>query len=50
MSTAQLDLLADEEMAVDATFATAYRIQLDATSWVEHIPDGCPAASTCSPP
>ncbi|GAA3545809.1 alpha-ketoglutarate-dependent dioxygenase AlkB [Nonomuraea rosea] len=36
--TAQLDLLATGESAIDATFATAYRIQLDDTSWVEHVP------------
>jgi alkylated DNA repair dioxygenase AlkB len=31
-------LFAGGEMAIDSTFATARRIQLDATSWVEHIP------------
>lgn len=34
----QLDLLAVEEISLDTTFATARRIQLDATSWVEHVP------------
>lgn len=34
----QLNLFAGGEMAVDRTFAAAYRIELDATSWVEHVP------------
>jgi alkylated DNA repair dioxygenase AlkB len=34
----QLDLFAGDEMAVDPTFGTAYRIRLDETSWVEHVP------------
>jgi alkylated DNA repair dioxygenase AlkB len=34
----QLNLFGGGEMAVDTTFATAHRIRLDATSWVEHVP------------
>jgi len=34
----QLNLFGGGEPAVDDTFATAHRIQLDATSWVEHVP------------
>jgi hypothetical protein len=36
--TGQLDLLAGEELEVDPGFTGARRIQLDATSWVEHVP------------
>jgi alkylated DNA repair dioxygenase AlkB len=36
--TVQLGLFAGEEPAVDTTFATAHRIELDATSWVEYVP------------
>jgi alkylated DNA repair dioxygenase AlkB len=31
-------LFAGDDMELDLTFATARRIQLDATSWVEHVP------------
>ena len=34
----QPGLFAIDEMAIDPTFASAHRIALDATSWVEHIP------------
>ena len=34
----QLNLFGGGEPAVDETFATAHRIHLDATSWVEHVP------------
>lgn len=30
-------MFASGEMTVDPTFAAAHRIQLEATSWVEHI-------------
>ncbi|TDV51876.1 alpha-ketoglutarate-dependent dioxygenase AlkB [Actinophytocola oryzae] len=33
-----LDLFADLEPAVDTSFATTTRIQLDETSWIEHVP------------
>jgi hypothetical protein len=37
--TTQPGLLDGEEMAIDPTaFAGAHRIELDAASWVEHIP------------
>ena len=36
--TTQPGLFDGEEMAIDATFAGAHRIELDAASWVEHIP------------
>lgn len=35
---AQPVLFAGDDMELDLTFATARRIQLDATSWVEHVP------------
>jgi 2OG-Fe(II) oxygenase superfamily len=38
LGTTQLGLFTSDEMMVDPTFAAAHRIQLDATSWVEHIP------------
>jgi alkylated DNA repair dioxygenase AlkB len=38
LGTTQLGLFADDEMTVDTTFSTAHRIQLDETSWVEHVP------------
>jgi alkylated DNA repair dioxygenase AlkB len=34
----QLDLFAGDHLAVDRSFATAHRVQLDATSWIEHVP------------
>lgn len=34
----QLDLFAGGDLALDHTFATARRIQLDDTSWIEHVP------------
>jgi alkylated DNA repair dioxygenase AlkB len=34
----QLDLFDGEEIAADETFATARRVWLDDTSWVEHVP------------
>lgn len=34
----QLTLGGPAEPAIDLTFATARRIELDATSWVEHVP------------
>ena len=34
----QFDLFSGGDPAVDDTFVTAHRIQLDATSWVEHVP------------
>ncbi|WP_157247512.1 alpha-ketoglutarate-dependent dioxygenase AlkB [Nonomuraea typhae] len=34
----QLDLFAGQEPGFDTTFATARRVELDATSWVEHVP------------
>ena len=34
----QLNLFGGGEPAVDETFAAAHRTQLDATSWVEHVP------------
>jgi alkylated DNA repair dioxygenase AlkB len=34
----QGDLFDDLEPAVDATFADARRIELDETSWIEHVP------------
>jgi alkylated DNA repair dioxygenase AlkB len=37
LGAAQLGLFAGDEMAVDVTFAAVYRIELDATSWVEHV-------------
>ena len=36
--TTQPGLFGGEEMAIDVTFAGAHRIELDAASWVEHIP------------
>ncbi|WP_344656285.1 hypothetical protein [Catenulispora subtropica] len=38
LGVAQPDLFADDQPAVDARFATAHRIALDETSWVEHVP------------
>jgi len=38
LGAAQLGLFATEEMAVDRSFGTAQRTDLDATSWVEHVP------------
>jgi hypothetical protein len=38
LGATQLALFAGEEPAVDTTFAAAHRIQLDATSWVAHVP------------
>lgn len=38
LGVAQPDLFADDAPAVDESFATAHRIALDATSWVEHVP------------
>jgi alkylated DNA repair dioxygenase AlkB len=34
----QLGLFDSSEMAADPTFSAAHRIQLDDTSWVEHVP------------
>ncbi|WP_163509133.1 alpha-ketoglutarate-dependent dioxygenase AlkB [Fodinicola acaciae] len=37
--TTQPDLFGvGDTLAIDETFATAHRIELDATSWVEHVP------------
>jgi alkylated DNA repair dioxygenase AlkB len=37
--TTQPDLFgAGDALAIDETFASAHRIELDATSWVEHVP------------
>jgi alkylated DNA repair dioxygenase AlkB len=36
--TSQLGLFAGTEPVIDRTFATAHRIALDETSWVEHVP------------
>lgn len=38
LGVAQLGLFPSDEMVVDTTFAAVHRIELDATSWVEHIP------------
>jgi hypothetical protein len=38
LGAAQLGLFATEPMDIDRTFATAHRIDLDPTSWVEHVP------------
>ena len=38
LGTSQLALFASEDMTVDSTFGAAHRIQLDATSWIEHVP------------
>lgn len=38
LGVAQPDLFADDAPAVDERFATAHRIALDETSWVEHVP------------
>jgi alkylated DNA repair dioxygenase AlkB len=37
-STAQFALFASDEPVIDTTFATAHRIDLDDTSWVEFVP------------
>ncbi|MFI6909400.1 alpha-ketoglutarate-dependent dioxygenase AlkB [Nonomuraea sp. NPDC050394] len=34
----QLDLFAQQTPSLDRTFATARRVRLDETSWVEHVP------------
>ncbi len=38
MTAEQLDLFAGDALAIDTTFSTARRIELDADSWVEHAP------------
>ena len=38
IGTTQSGLFGGEDMAIDPTFAAAHRIELDASSWVEHIP------------
>jgi hypothetical protein len=40
----QLGLFGSDELAVGTTFAAVHRIQLDATSWVGHVP-GWPTGS-----
>jgi len=37
-SARQCDLFEDLAPDVDGGFATARRIELDATSWIEHVP------------
>jgi alkylated DNA repair dioxygenase AlkB len=37
-TTAQLRMFEPAEQRVDAAFASARRIELDATSWIEHVP------------
>lgn len=38
LGTDQLNLFASAELAIDESFATAVRRELDATSWVEFVP------------
>ena len=39
LGPAQLRLFRGAELAIDPTFAKAKRIRLDATSWIDHVPD-----------
>jgi alkylated DNA repair dioxygenase AlkB len=38
LGASQLDLFAAADPAIDPSFSTARRLELDATSWIEHVP------------